>query len=138
VSDAQTPLGGLEQVFGAPSESDSRRVRGEQAYEKMLDWASRHAEQIDSYWSRYARDCVATATREGDRPWFGVLEPNGVTINPLSAYDCAGWLQTLRSNAGPIMAQIQQANEAARRDGVFPGVLRDLRRKYRMNWKGWD
>jgi hypothetical protein len=36
------------------------------------------------------------------------------------------------------MAQIQQANEAARRDGVFPGVLRDLRRKYRMNWKGWD
>ena len=138
VSDAQTPLGGLEQVFGAPSESDSVRAQGEQAYERVLEWAARNAEQIDGYWSRYARTCVATASRDGDRPWFGVMDPDGVTINPNSAYDCAGWLQTLRSNAGPIKARIEQANEAARRDGVFPGVLRDLRRKYRMSWPGWN
>ena len=138
VSDTQTPLGGLDQMFGKPSDTDERRARGEQAYAQVLDWAARNAEQIDTYWNRYASACVATTVRGGDRPWFAVFEPNGVTINPTSGYDCASWIESLRSNATPIHARVAQANAAARRDGVFPGVLRDLRRKYRMSWRGWD
>jgi hypothetical protein len=136
--DSQTPLGGLEQMFGAPSESDARRARGQQAYAQVLEWAARQAEGLDSYWNRYASACATTASRTGDRPWFGVLEQNGVTINPTSGYDCATWLATLRDNAAPIASRIAAANAAARRDGVFPGMLRDLRRKYRLNWSGWD
>jgi len=33
---------------------------------------------------------------------------------------------------------MDQAVEAARRDDVYPGTIRDIRRKYRMEWAGWD
>ena len=138
MSEAQTPLGSLERMFGTPAESDDRRARGEQAYVQVLEWAARNAEQIDTYWDRYATACVATARRSGDRAWFGVLEPGGVTIDPRSGYDCTGWLESLRAYAAPIRDRVIQANEAARRDGVFPGVLREARRKHRLNWRGWD
>jgi hypothetical protein len=125
-------------MLGAPSESDARRARGEQAYVQVLEWAARQAEGLDTYWNRYAAACAATPARGADRPWFAVLEPNGVSINPVSGYDCASWLEALRSNAAPIHVRMVQAAGAARRDGVFPGVLRDLRRKYRMTWRGWE
>ncbi len=32
---------------------------------------------------------------------------------------------------------MSQADEAARTAGVYPGVQRDLRRKYSMDWDGW-
>ena len=30
------------------------------------------------------------------------------------------------------------ANEAARRAGVFPGTMREVRRKYKLDWSGFD
>jgi hypothetical protein len=30
------------------------------------------------------------------------------------------------------------AAEAARQSGVYPGVLRDLRRTHRLEWSGWN
>jgi hypothetical protein len=138
VSDAQTPLGGLEQMFRGTPATDDGRERAEQAYAQALEWAARHADQLDAYWDRYARTCVAHAARDGDRPWFAVFEPDGVAITVTSAYDCATWLATLRANAAPIRDRLEGASEAARRDGVYPGVRRDLRRKYRFTWRGWD
>jgi hypothetical protein len=67
-----------------------------------------------------------------------VLEPNGVRINANSSVDCQGWLNTLQTNATPIRAALDQAAEAARRSGVYPGVMRDLRRRHRMDWSGWE
>jgi hypothetical protein len=31
-----------------------------------------------------------------------------------------------------------QAQENARRASVLPGELRDIRRRYRMDWQGWE
>ncbi len=30
------------------------------------------------------------------------------------------------------------AEESARRSGVYPGEARDLRKKYRLGWDGWE
>jgi hypothetical protein len=30
-----------------------------------------------------------------------------------------------------------RAAEAARRQGVYPGVMRDIRRHNHMDWQGW-
>ena len=38
------------------------------------------------------------------------------------------------ANALPVRARVEQVTEAARRAGVFPGVIRDLRRRYRLTW----
>jgi hypothetical protein len=33
---------------------------------------------------------------------------------------------------------MQQAEERARRAGVFPGTTRAVRARYAMEWPGWD
>jgi S1-C subfamily serine protease len=134
----QTPLTALTKAMGGPSDSDQGRARGEQAYAQVMEWADRSSTQLDAYWDKYAGSCVSSSSRSGDRPWFAVFEPNGVRINPMSSLNCQSWLETLQSNAAPIRAEVERAGEAARHSGVYPGVLRDLRRRHRMNWSGWD
>jgi hypothetical protein len=67
-----------------------------------------------------------------------VYETNGVRINATSGYDCEGWIDSLTSNAAQVKAEMDKAAESARQAGVYPGVLRDLRRQHRMQWSGWD
>jgi S1-C subfamily serine protease len=134
---AATPLDGLNRLTGTPSEGDRRRERGEQAYRQAMEWAVRNGDQLDTMWARYADACVTSATRSGDRPWFAALEPNGVRISATSAYNCQEWLSTVRNNANTIRGEVAKAAEVARQNGVYPGVLRDMRREHRMDWSGW-
>jgi hypothetical protein len=140
VSDSalQTPLTALTKAMGGSSDSDHSRARGEQSYARVMEWADRSSAQLDAYWDKYAGSCVSSSSRTGDRPWFAVFESNGIRINPMSSLNCDGWLDTLESNAAPIRVEVEKAGEAARQSGVYPGVLRDLRRRHRMNWSGWD
>ena len=135
---AQTPLTALNQAMGAPSDIDRRRAQGEQGYARVLEWAARSADELDSYWNRYSATCVASSSRAGDRPWFSVYDANGVRINATSAYNCEGWLNSITENAARVKAEMDRAAEGARQAGVYPGVLRDLRRQHRMQWSGWD
>jgi S1-C subfamily serine protease len=134
----QTPLTALNQAMGGPSEIDQRRAQGEQAYAQVAQWAARNGDQLDAFWNRYAGTCVASSTPSGDRPWFAAYDPAGVRIHVTSAYDCAGWLSMVRTNASQIRAEMDRAGEAARQSGVYPGVLRDVRRQHRLQWSGWD
>ena len=129
----------LERLSGSsePSEADRLRAKGEQIYRQAMEAAARSAEQLDGVWERYAPTCVASATRNGDRAWFAVLEPDGVQLSDNRVYDCSGWLATMRANASSVRGGILEASELARRNGVYPGVMRDLRRQFRMEWSGW-
>jgi len=135
---SQTPLTALTQAMGGPSGGDDLRARGEQAYAQALEWAAQNSQQLDAYWEKYAQTCVTSAARTGDRAWFAVFEPNGVRINPTASIDCKSWLDTVQTNAATLKGTIDQAAELARRGGVYPGVLRDLRRRHRMDWSGWE
>ena len=46
-----------------------------------------------------------------------------------------GEIQGLRTT---VRHGITEAEERARRAGVYPGVLRDIRRAHGMDWPGWD
>jgi hypothetical protein len=133
-----TPAQGLNRMMTDSSETSEMRDKGEQAYRRTLEQVVRTGNQLDSYWDRYAKSCVLTSNRAGDRHWFAVLEPNGVRITGTSAYDCEAWLGELRTAATAIRTALTDAAEAARRQGVYPGVMRDLRREYRMAWPGWE
>ena len=136
---APAPVSGLNDMLrgGAPSDGDRQREQGEQQYRAVLEWASQNADQIDSYWDRYSKTCVSNARRSGDRGWYGVYETNGITISFHSAYDCEQFLNTLRTNAERVKTEVDKATDNARRLGVYPGVMRDLRRRYRLDWDGW-
>ena len=135
---AQTPLTALNKAMGGASEGEDLRARGEQAYTQALAWAAQNSPKLDDYWSKYAPNCVKSSVRNGDRPWFAVFEPNGVSLNVMSNLDCQGWLDNLRDNATQIRNTVDQAAEIARRSGVYPGVMRDIRRRNRFDWNGWD
>jgi len=135
---SQTPLSALTRAMGGPSDTDQQRARGEQAYAQVLEWAARNGQQLDAYWDKYAAACVASASRAGDRPWFAAFEPNGIRLTATSTFNCQSWLDTIQNNAAAIKAEVDKAGEIARKNGVYPGVLRDVRRRYHMDWSGWD
>jgi hypothetical protein len=132
-----SPASGLNDLLqgGARPEGERLREEGERGYAALLEAASRSADQIDSYWSQYSKSCVLSVRRQGDRPWFSVFEPNGVAINLRSAYDCQHFLDSVRANAERVKTEVEKAAETARRKGVYPGVLRDMRRRHRLDWE---
>ena len=132
-----TPLQGLNRMMTGSSASEDMRDQGTTAYRAVVERASRRGDQLDDLWRRSARSCVARAARAGDREWFALYEPKGVQIQLSSAYDCESWLKMLENNSGLVRSEMTQAAEAARRQGVYPGVMRDIRREYRMEWGGW-
>jgi len=133
-----TPLQGLNRMMSGDSASGDMREQGTRAYQRALESVARLGEDLDAYWDRYAKSCVASAVRSGDRRWFAVFEPNGLHIAATSGYDCEGWLANVRTNATVVRTEVARATEAARRQGVYPGVMRDLRRQHRMEWQGWE
>ena len=133
---SSSPAAGLEAMLGLGGTSETERVRieGEQAYERVLASAAQRASQIDSYWDRYAAACVSGTVNAGDRRWVAALQPNGVRLSNNNAVDCREWLNTLASNARTIDQEVRNANELGRRAGVFPGTMRDIRRRHHLDW----
>jgi V8-like Glu-specific endopeptidase len=123
---------------GGTSDGDRQRRQGEQRYEAMLKWATREADQIDSYWNRYAKSCISHARRSGDRDWFAIYDTNGVTVSGVSEYDCQQFLSSVTGHANQIRQTMTTEGDTARQAGVYPGVLRDMRRRYRLDWSGWE
>jgi S1-C subfamily serine protease len=132
-----TPLQGLNRIMTGSTASDDLREQGTAAYATAVDRAGRRADQIDDLWERASENCVARAVRAGDREWFGIYEANGLQIHLSNAANCEGWLAALRTNADTVRGEMTRAAEAARRQGVYPGVMRDIRRQNKMEWSGW-
>jgi len=133
-----TPISSLQQqMTGSTSDSDATRDRGERTFADAMVAAGRAADAIDDYWNRYSGDCVTKSTRGGDRAWFAALEPGAVDVGQSLKWDCANWIDTVRGRAAELRTRIQQASEAARHDGVYPGVIREMRRRSRLEWSGW-
>ena len=138
VTDAQTPLGSLTQMLDGRPESDTQRTRGEQDYARALDAVARAAAEVDSLWTRYASGCVTGSVAGGDHPWFAVYTPGGVRLGSSTTIDCGAWFDAVKTRAEALRAEMDRSGEAARQRGVYPGTARDLRRRYRLQWSGWD
>lgn len=123
--------------FGAErSSADARRTQGEQAFERDIAALAQQAAQVDSYWERFITSCAPRPRLSGDRGWFGLtdvrLEYTGRDRN------CPYWLNDMNSMSREFEAGMRTIGENARRAGVFPGTLRDVRRKYKLDWSGFD
>ena len=139
-SSSTTPGQGLNQLLGAPiSEGEALRAQGASQYEKTVGWAARNGDDLDNNWQKNAKFCVASAAQTGgDRTWFALYVPNGIQITQNSAYDCVGWIDNMKGYAKQIKDALDESAEVARRNGVYPGTVRQIRQKYKMDWSGWD
>ena len=124
--------------MGAPGEGDALRAKGEQTYTQALAWAAQNSQQLDDYWDRYASSCVTSAAGDRRSALVRGLRAERRQSNMAATINCQSWLDTIRTNATLIKNTLDQAAEIGRRSGVYPGVMRDLRRRYRLDWRGWE
>jgi len=121
-----------------PSDSDAQRMSGEADYERNVASIAGHADELDRAWQNFERNCLVNAFNSGDaqRAWFAVRDQKP-TFKTVDVW-CMNNLDDLANNVREVGRVMGLTSEQARRSGVYPGVLRDVRRKYRMDWSGWD
>jgi S1-C subfamily serine protease len=122
----------------AASKADQQRQDGQAAYDKNLLMLARQAEQIDAAWEDLQRNCLVNplAAGDGQRAWF-VLRDTPATFQAADMW-CTSRLGQILGVVRAFSSAMQEAGEQARRAGVYPGIQRETRRKYRLDWTGWD
>ena len=119
------------------TDADVARNNARRAYDSALAAAANRADQLDTYWRRFKADCYdGSITGHFDREWFALFERDKMrgAINP----GCTGSMSTVMNEANSIKRSVTVAEEAARKGDVYPGVRRDLRQRYRLDYSGWD
>jgi S1-C subfamily serine protease len=116
------------------SDTDLARERGTEQFEIAVRTLARRADAVDTQWQRYRVACAAQSASgaANGRDWFGIW------AEATSVGDAGSACGTFRSDLVSIAAEIRramvQAEEIARRAGVYPGVVRDVRKKHVMYW----
>jgi S1-C subfamily serine protease len=132
-----TPAGQMVPAGSDTSTGDDLRAAGEAEYERLVAAIARSADTYDEQWARFSRECLsARAQPAGDRGWFALWEPtfSDSAVSPA----CARFFRDFKEAAGAVRDRMLQADEAARRAGVYPGTRREIRARYRLAWDGWD
>lgn len=120
------------------SDSDALRERGLQQFERTVEVFARNAAVLDREWRRYRSDCGGRVPRgaTGGHEWFGIWTES--RSNAEGSPQCLTIREYLVEQGSAIDAGMREADESARRAGVFPGTLRASREKFGMGWDGWD
>ena len=123
-------------LSGGTSDVDATRLSGARRYEQAMQTAAARADQIDAQLKRFHSNCLVNATpSDGQREWF-VYRDRPPTFRTPDTW-CTSFASDLQGYARQFSEFMAEASEDARRSGVYPGTLRDMRRKYRVDWAGW-
>jgi hypothetical protein len=130
----------LEATFNPSDKSDTdlARQRGAEQFETTVRALAQQADAVDTHWRRYRAACGGQNGSDASdgRGWFGIWADKTSGSDPGSS--CAGFRLDMINAAVTIRLALQQAEENARRAGVYPGVVREIRKKYVMYWSGSD
>lgn len=126
----------LAPAFGTRSSTDVAREEGTKRYAQIVEAVGRQAMQLDAYWNRIKANCTVRVAPGSDREWFGLWDGRAKLDTPDSS--CGSAVRELEEMAGQVRTVMATAHEEARRASVLPGQLRDIRRRYRMDWPGFD
>ena len=132
----RAPLAPSVPAFTSDTSADGQRTQGQETYARELTRLAQQAAQIDTQWTRFDSTCAPQPTRDGDRPWLAIAGRD-LAFNSRDR-NCPYWLVDMQRMSQDFAVAMQQAAEAARRAGVYPGTLRDLRRQHRLDWSGFE
>ena len=91
-------------------------------------------------WMTTGRDFARRATRAAssaaglDHEWFALFDDRA--MQGAVAPGCGPAFADVRKRAADLRDAVIAADEAARQAGIYPGVRRDARRKYRLDYPG--
>jgi len=134
-----TPLTTLSQAMATErgrSETDVNRERAAKAYEQAIAQLARRADALDGQWSSFIRSCYeGQVAGTFDHQWFALWEPRA--MRGAVAPGCGPAFTDLRRDASEIRNTISALDEAARREDIYPGIRREILRRYRLDYSGW-
>jgi S1-C subfamily serine protease len=119
--------------------SDTERTRGEgqRLYEQAMVQLARRADGLDGAWADFRKSCVGSRLSGSfDREWFTLFD--GRSFQGVMPPGCGSWLADFRRHADVVREAVIAAEEAARRADVYPGTRREIRRRHRLDYAGWD
>jgi hypothetical protein len=124
-------------AFDTPrtAESDERRLVGLAQYDAAVGTLSAQADYVDAEWRDYAKWCgfSGASAPNGGRVWFAIW--SGAAASGGNARgDCSGMNTDILERANRVRAAMQDFSERARRSGVYPGEMREVRRKYSLDY----
>jgi hypothetical protein len=133
------PAGGLARAQPpAPTESDLARDRALRGLDAQMAALAQHASRFARMVERFRDRCVnEQVAGPGARsaPWQEAAAY--VEMDRAVAVECLGGREQIRSLRGDVAAALESAEEQARRDGLYPGEIRDARRRHGLDWDGW-
>jgi S1-C subfamily serine protease len=133
-----TPASSLNQAMSGkqgPGESDTVRDEGGRVYERAIDALARRADVLDGHWRSFTSTCYeGRIAGSFDHEWFALWDQRA--MQGVVSAGCEPAFADIRRVAQDIRSGVLGAEEAARRTGVYPGTLRDVRRRHRLD--GWD
>jgi S1-C subfamily serine protease len=126
----------LTPAFDARSSTDQMRTEGVRRYDQVVQAVARRGSELDDYWSRIKEHCSTRVAPGYDREWFGLWDGRSALTSPDPS--CISAVSDLTRLANEVRSLMGSAQDDARRAAVLPGQLREIRRRYRMDWRGWD
>jgi S1-C subfamily serine protease len=136
IASSTSSITALDDVRGlspsVASDADRIRTEGQRSYEEALKALARRADSLDSAWRRFRAECYGgPIVGSFDREWFSLLVPRALPGQ--TAIGCGSYQSDLTEEANTFKTTVVQADEAVRKAGVYPGEIRDLLRKYKLN-----
>jgi S1-C subfamily serine protease len=135
-----TPLSTLNQAMsgrGAPPAAEAARERGEKAYVEAIAAQAQRADALDERWRAFKRICYrGTIAHVVGREWFAVWDAAAMQGTVPSG--CTSAFDDIRRAADGIRDAVTAAGEAARQADVYPGPRREVLRRNRLDYPGWD
>ena len=121
---------------GRAEGADGDREDGEAAYGRFLGEAARRADQLDGSWREFVSDCLAgkAPPTRSDRGWYALWEDfDDSKVSPA----CVRFVTDFKVAARDFERRMTEAADRARRDGVYPGVCRQMRARHRLDSPAW-
>jgi S1-C subfamily serine protease len=120
-----------------PSETEQARTEGMKMYEETLAQLAKRADALDNAFRSFQQSCYeGRVNAASDRQWFALFDDR--SMQGAVAPGCGGWFNDVRREANDIRNGVIAAEEEARRSDVYPGFRREARRRYRLDYPGWD
>jgi hypothetical protein len=112
---------------------DAHRTRAATLFDRRLDAASVMRTELSDDWKKYERACrgkvttgrgIGVAFVRSELVWF----VQSLQIDNETTPECRMLAAGMKTRSQHVARELVQIDEDARRSGIYPGVLRDLKR----------
>lgn len=118
----------------AASASDRMREEGERRLQQVLAELAKSAASLNEMADAYEQGCRGHAAPDITLAGGRRVRPDGLSVT-VENRECVSLRLRMTATHAAVTERLDVAEEDARRAGLLPGQIRDLRRKYQLDWE---